>query len=130
MKPQKSFSLKDKISVLLFILHQLSWSSLTPERQRSILLETLVQLRLLLVCVNERPVKQEWERSETGPVKYCVSLISQFKLIDTDSSEEFADEPVTGYACSTFAGSEENTMIEARLEASSRAQLKFIKKLL
>ena len=127
-KPQ--FNLEDKINVLRFTLEQLTWKCLTPEKQRSILFALLVRLRLFLVSCDEKPNKQEWERTPSGPVKYRIRLSSQLKLIDVDSGEEFTSEPVTGFGCSTFIGSEEETMNKAMLEASFRAKLKFINNLL
>ena len=124
------FTIKDKINVLIFALQQMGWTLLTPERQRPILFEMLERLHIMLVGTDEKIADEKWQRSETDPSEYEIRIISQFKLIDVDSGEEFTDEPVRGYGSSKFTNSEEDTMIAARLKASSRAELLFITNLL
>ncbi len=125
-----TFSLKDKINVLIFALQQLGWALLTPDRQRPILFEMLERLHIMLVGSEEQVAEEKWKRSETTPGEYHITIISKFKLIDVDSGEEFTDEPVRGYGSSKFTNSEEDTMIAARLKASSRAELQFMTNLL
>ena len=100
------------------------------KRQSSILFEMLERLRIMLVCAEEQSVEQNWRRSETAPSEFQISILSRFKLIDVDSTEEFTDDPVRGYASSTFTNSEEDTMLNARLKACNRAKLLFITNLL
>lgn len=116
------FNIKNKINVLVFALQQLGWECMDAKRQSSILFEMLERLRIMLVCAEEQ--------SETAPSEFQISILSRFKLIDVDSTEEFTDDPVRGYASSTFTNSEEDTMLNARLKASNRAKLLFITNLL
>ena len=124
------FKIKNKINVLLFALQQLGWECMDAKRQSSVLFEMLERLRIMLVCAEEQSVEQNWRRSETAPSEFQISILSRFKLIDVDSTEEFTDDPVRGYASSTFTNSEEDTMLNARLKANNRAKLLFITNLL
>lgn len=124
------FTLNNKINVLIFALQQMGWALLTPERQRPILYEILERLHIMLVSSDEQVAEEKWQRSETTPDEYHISILSKFKLIDVDSGEEFSDEPVRGYGNSKFTNSEEDTMIAARLKASNLAELRFIANLL
>lgn len=118
------FSLKDKINVLIFTLQQMGWTLLTPERQRPILYEMLERLHLMLVGTDEKITNERWQRS------YQIGIICRYKLIDVDTGEEITGEPVRGYGSSTFFHSREVTIIEARLKATSSAELQFITNLL
>ena len=123
-------TLKNKINILIFTLQQLGWISLTPEKQRSILLEMLERLHIMLVGIDEQLIEEKWIRPETAPSEYQIRILSQFKLIDVDTEEEFSAEPVRGYGSSTFTKSNEDTMIAARFIANNRTELQFITNLL
>lgn len=90
----------------------------------------LERLRIMLISIDEQIDESKWKPSEKATSEYQISIISKFKVIDVDTKEEISGEPVRGYGSSTFTNSKEDTMMVARLKASSRAELRFITNLL